>query len=100
VILGALSAKARRELEELMLTRPREYTSDFARKYFGDGKAEGKAEGIVEGERDSLRVVLRARRFRITDDVDRRIRDCSDADVLRRWIERAVRARKLEDVFS
>ena len=27
-----------------------EYRSDFARKYYGEGKAEGEAKGKAEGE--------------------------------------------------
>jgi hypothetical protein len=33
-----------------MTTGTREYKSDFARRYYGQGKAEGKTEGKTEGK--------------------------------------------------
>ncbi|HEY0683320.1 MAG TPA: DUF4351 domain-containing protein, partial [Steroidobacter sp.] len=42
-----LSEAARRALRDMMPANY-EYQSDFARKYYGQGKAEGKAEGIAD----------------------------------------------------
>jgi hypothetical protein len=48
-VAGCLSEAARQELES-MYTGKYEYISDFARRYFGQGRAEGRAEGKAEGE--------------------------------------------------
>jgi hypothetical protein len=53
VILNGLPALVRRALEARMI-KGYEYQSDFARKYYGQGKAEGKAEGREEA-REALR---------------------------------------------
>jgi flagellar biosynthesis/type III secretory pathway protein FliH len=95
VILKALGEQARLELETFMQTK-REYTSDFARKYF----AEGKAEGIAEGERSALLAVLRARGFAVPADLMDRIQRCPDSLVLQTWVERAARCQTIEDVFE
>lgn len=59
VVLGRLSAPRRRELEDAMpffRGREYEYTSEFARKHYGEGLEKGRAEGLAEGE---ARMVLR-----------------------------------------
>lgn len=57
LIYISLSEAARRVLQE-MLPANYEYQSDFARKYYGQGKnegrAEGRAEGLAEGSRERL----------------------------------------------
>jgi hypothetical protein len=49
LILIALSESAPQVLEVTMNSLGFEYQSDFARRYFGEGKAEGRAEGKAEG---------------------------------------------------
>jgi hypothetical protein len=39
-----------RALEAIMATSEHKYLSDFARKYYGEGRAEGEALGKAEGE--------------------------------------------------
>jgi hypothetical protein len=48
LVLGSLSEAARQELEAMSAGRY-EYISDFARAYFGQGRAEGRSEGRAEG---------------------------------------------------
>jgi hypothetical protein len=48
LIHHSLSEAARRALRE-MLPANYEYQSDFARKYYGQGKTDGRAEGLAEG---------------------------------------------------
>ncbi|HEY0941004.1 MAG TPA: hypothetical protein VGE08_12960 [Steroidobacter sp.] len=53
LIYLSLSEAARRALQE-MLPANYEYQSDFARKFYGQGKTEGRAEGRAEGSRERL----------------------------------------------
>lgn len=103
VVLGALSASARAALEAEMKFKY-EYQSDFARRYFAEGKtegrAEGKAEGAAAGEADALLRVLAARGFVVDAVTEARIRACTDLEVLGRWVTRAVTATSLGQVFD
>lgn len=91
VMTAALPELARRHLEELMAIENYEYQSDFARHYFGQGRAKGKAEDII--------TVLAARGMRVSEADRQRILSCTDASQLTAWLERAVNARSVDDVF-
>lgn len=69
-----------------MATGTYEYQSDFARRYFAQGKAEGRAEGKAE---DILKV-LAARGFTVSDALKNNINSITDVDILDTLIERAV----------
>jgi hypothetical protein len=47
-VLAVLPEAARDLLETILKTRAREYKSDFARRYYGQGKAEGKAGAVLD----------------------------------------------------
>ena len=92
LVLMVLPAAARVWLEEFMTTTPFRYQSDFARRFFGQGKAEGKAEDLLE--------ILGARNIPVPDDARARIVACTDIDQLDAWIRRAAIAEKLDDVLN
>lgn len=96
VVLAALPQAARHHLEALMKSATYEYQSDFARRYYGQGKAEGKAEG----EARALLTVLAARGIDVTDSARQRITECTDADQLEIWIRRATTVSTLDEVFA
>lgn len=96
VVLAALPTAARHHLEALMLTRKYEYQSDFARKYFGQGKAAGEAAG----EANALLSVLDAREVAVPEDAKARITACTDLEQLDSWIQRAATATRIEDVLN
>ncbi|WP_227022972.1 hypothetical protein [Actinomadura rubrobrunea] len=75
-----------------------EFQSDFARHYYGRGKAEGMAEGKVEGEAEMILTVLAARGVEVSDEVRARIRSCTDLKVLKEWGRRATTAASVDDV--
>jgi hypothetical protein len=80
--------------EGLMATGTYEYQSDFARRYFAQGKeegrAEGRAEGRVEGRAQDILKVLAARGFTVSDALKNNINSITDVDILDTLIERAV----------
>ncbi|GLW62348.1 hypothetical protein Arub01_05920 [Actinomadura rubrobrunea] len=75
-----------------------EFQSDFARHYYGRGKAEGMAEGKVEGEAEMILTVLAARGVEVSDEVRARIRGCTDLEVLKEWGRRAATAESIDDL--
>jgi len=70
-----------------------DYQSDFAKKYFGQGREEGIREGIRDGARDGVREVLLAQltaRFgELSDSVRRRVEQ-AELDDLQRWAGRVI----------
>ena len=57
-------------------------------------------EGRVEGEADALLRVLAARGIEVPEDVQARIRACTDVGQLNTWIDRAVAATSITDLFE
>jgi predicted transposase YdaD len=57
VILRALPAELRRRLEVRMI-KGYQYQSDFARKYYGQGREEGREQGREEGREEGLRTAI------------------------------------------
>ncbi|WP_374955439.1 hypothetical protein [Streptomyces sp. Ru72] len=68
------------------------YKSYISEEIRDEGRAQGRAEDIL--------VVLELRGLDVSGDVRRRITDCTDPDVLRRWLIRAVTAPKAEEIFE
>jgi hypothetical protein len=97
-----------RALEKIMATNEHKYLSDYARKYFdegeakgkAEGKAEGKVEGLAEGQARALLHVLAARGIQVGDDLRARVLSCSDLAQLDAWLQRAVRATRVDEVFD
>ncbi|MGI9000345.1 MAG: hypothetical protein ACR2GH_01625, partial [Pseudonocardia sp.] len=84
------------------------YRSDFARRYFFEGRAEGeaagkeegKAEGEAAGEARAVLAVLDARGIDVPPDARARIAECPDLDQLDIWVRRAVTAETVHDLFD
>ena len=64
-----------------------------------EGRMEGRAEGRADEARQLLHRVLGARRFVVTPDVRSRIDREADVTRLETWLEAAVTASALDDVF-
>jgi hypothetical protein len=104
-VRAALSEAVTRSLDAM---RPAnyEYQSDFARKYFAEGKAEGQAEGRAEGKAEgqaegSARLLLKLlqRKFGpLPESVIERVQS-AEIEELDRWGERILSAQSLEDVL-
>ncbi|MEF9904675.1 hypothetical protein [Streptomyces sp. P9-A2] len=68
------------------------YKSYISEEIRDEGRAEGRAEDIL--------LVLEQRGLDVSDDVRGRITDCTDPDLLRLWLMRAVTAPKAEEIFG
>jgi len=86
-VLANIGAAARAFVEELMASRTYEYQSDFARRYFG----QGKAEAILQ--------VLATRGLDVPTDVRERVLACKDLALLDTWLTRAVTATSVSEVL-
>lgn len=95
-----LGKVARVALEALMDISKYEYQSDFARRYFGAGKAEGRTEGKAEGKAEVVLSLLAHKGLRPDDATRVRVMACQDIDQLDRWARRVLSATTLADVFS
>ncbi|MFJ4652846.1 hypothetical protein ACIP5Y_16405 [Nocardia sp. NPDC088792] len=96
LVMAVLPQAARHFLEGLMSTGTYEYKSEFARRYYSRGKAEGEAEGEVK----ALLRVLERRGFVISEKLGSRIAECRDLDQIDVWIDRAVTASRIEEIFA
>ncbi|MEZ3177208.1 hypothetical protein KYY02_00325 [Streptomyces pimonensis] len=63
-------------------------------------RREVRQEARVEGRAEDILFVLEQRGLDVSDDVRSRITDCTDPDLLRHWLARAVTAPKAEEVFE
>ena len=95
LVWAGLSKAARKALEALMESRRYEYRSEFARKYFGAGKAEGRAEGKA----DLLSKQLRLKFGELSPEVRERLSGAG-LEELDRWAERILDAESIDDGFG
>lgn len=94
VEVGLESTPARKNWRKLMqdvVTHFPGHGTLFEDKYL-EGKAEGEARGILR--------VLEVRGIAVSDEVRRRITDCTDLDVLGDWLDRSGTVERAEDLFD
>jgi hypothetical protein len=102
LVYNSLNEAARRELEGMM--KGYEYQSDFAKKYVAEGRIEGRAEGLAQGRAKeaagNLLSVLRVRGITVPDAIREHILAQKDPERLERWLEKAVVATSVTEVFD
>jgi hypothetical protein len=94
----------RRILGEIMASTEWPVYSPFAREHYGrgeaDGLAKGRTKGRAEGEAEAVVKVLAVRGIEVPEDALARIRACTDKQQLDTWLERAVAATSITDLFD
>src|SRR5690606_5436939 len=98
VEVGLESTPARKNWRKLMqdvVTHFPGHATLFEEKYL-----EGKAEGEARGEARGILRVLEVRGIAVSDEVRRRITDCTDLDVLGDWLDRSGTVERAEDLFD
>ena len=114
--LGMVHEAAKKALEAMMASGNYEYQSEFARKYFGQGRAEGEArgkalglheglalglqEGLTKGKAEALLAVLAARGLPVSPELRERVLGCTDIGRLEAWLTRAVSAASAAEVID
>ncbi len=108
LIYSNLGELARAALEAVMAQGKWEYQSEFAKKYFAEGRVEGRVEGREEGREEGrveaarrlLRTVLAARAVSLSQRAIDAIESESDEGTLEEWTARAAVATSEGDVFG
>ncbi|MEZ4447944.1 MAG: hypothetical protein R3B09_00605 [Nannocystaceae bacterium] len=96
LVLHHLGPAARALLEELMATANYEFQSDFARRYY----TEGKSEGILAGEALLLLRLLERKGIALSDDDRERVLRCTECAQLEAWADRLLTATGRDDIFD
>ena len=99
LLLICLSQNAPEAFEATMNSLGFEYQSDFARRYYGQGKAEGKVEGKAEGRVELILKQLALRFGQLTEAVQTRVRSAQDAQV-DAVAERVLTAQTIEEALG
>jgi len=94
LILNSLPEAARQALQAMNASKY-QYQSDFARRYYGQGKAEGEAQGRLE----IVLKLLAARYGALSAAVVARVRETNATD-LERIAERILTAQTLDEALS
>ncbi|MCK6586095.1 MAG: hypothetical protein L6Q76_00780 [Polyangiaceae bacterium] len=94
LVLFWLNEAARSKLEELMERERYEYQSDIVRRHVAQGRVEGRVEGRAEGRAEAkaqdILTVLEARGLPVSQELRKRILECTDLTKLDQWLRRAV----------
>ena len=98
LVLNALPETARRALQQ-MNTSKYEYQSEFARRYFAQGKAEGTAEGQTQGQIALILKLLAARYGKVSQSAEAHVRGASSTE-LDRIAESLLTASTLEQALN
>jgi hypothetical protein len=103
LILARLNERVRNALEALTM-QGYEYQSEFARKYYGQGKIEGKiegeAKGKIEGEARAILTVLETRGLPVPERVRKAVLSCTNLAQLDGWLRAAVTAPSAEALLT
>ena len=103
LILARLDKKTRRALEAMTMQKY-EYQSEFAKKYYGQGKQEGFAEGLSQGEArgeaQAILTVLEARGLEVPEKVRKAVLSCTDLAQLKAWVRAAVSVPSAEALLT
>ena len=95
-IRAVIPPAARDALEELMTTVIKD---PFIDGFIAEGHAKGLAEGLAEGKAQMLQRYLDSR-FTVPASIRDQVTDCTDADQLEAWFDRAMTAATLDEVFA
>lgn len=72
------------------------FTSDFARRYV----AEGRAQGEALGEAKSILTVLDARGIDVPDKIRDTVLSCEDLGRLQKWLRRALDINQADELLD
>jgi len=98
ILSEALSEAARRALQSMNPAKY-EYRSEFAKRYYGQGRTEGRAEGLAEGRAEIILKLLTLR-FGQLPEAARTAVQAAHIEELGRIGERLLTAASLEEVLG
>jgi hypothetical protein len=98
-ILGVLGPRLARSLKETIMDMHRTPQTPWMREMRAM-KLELVAKGKAQGKRDALLTFLETRGFKLSPEVRRQIRSCSDLALLDHWISCAATATTIEQALA
>jgi hypothetical protein len=98
LVLHSLPEAARRALQAMDASKY-EYQSEFARRYFGAGKAEGVAQGVAQGRVEIVLKLLATRYGQLSAAVAARVQGANTAD-LDAIAQRVLTAQTLDEALG
>lgn len=98
MVLELLPPAAKSSLEGKLSTSTRPY-SEFARNIYDQGEVQGEARGEARGEAQAVLRVLATRGIEVPDQVRAEIMGCTDIERLETWLDRAIFADKVDEIF-
>ena len=98
LVLNSLPEAARLALQAMDASKY-EYQSEFARRYFGEGKAEGVAQGVAQGRVEIVLKQLATRYGQLSAAVAARVQGANAAD-LDAIAQRVLTAQTLDEALG
>jgi hypothetical protein len=89
-----------RDIDEKDPLGPMELTGAYYTRGHREGREEGREEGQQLKARQVLQLVISSRDLRLDDARRQQIEDCTDLTQLELWLDRALAARTLAEVFD
>jgi hypothetical protein len=87
-----VSESVRQALEALMPINTFGLHNEVVDRFVEQGRAQGRAESLLR--------ILSRRGLRVPDEMRQRVLACTDTRQLETWIDRAVTAASVQDVFG
>ncbi len=103
IIWNVLREPMQRALEALVMQRQTEGQTNFppfAQQIFERGVRDGEAMGELKGKRDALLRLLARAGISLSEEENARVRECSDAATLDRWVDNVLGAKTASDVLD
>lgn len=101
IIEAGLSETAgQQKWRDLMTKQLIPYVSEFRRQGIEEGRAEGRAQGEAAGQARAILQILDKRGIAVDDDSREQIASCADLDTLAAWLDRALTAAQVSDLFA
>jgi hypothetical protein len=80
--------------------RAEELMGTLAEEWFEQGREKGLDEGLAKGRAEDVLRILALREVHVDSKARQRILSCTDLATLGLWLERAVRANHISEVFG
>ncbi|MEO3873671.1 hypothetical protein ABGB18_33085 [Nonomuraea sp. B12E4] len=106
LVLDLLPKDAVDKFKEIVIAMAKEYKtaggyrSSFYRELVAEGVAEGVAKGVAKGEAAAILRFLNKRGIPVPMEAQERILGCTDRETLESWIDRAVTAQSIDELFD
>jgi hypothetical protein len=94
---GGLKAVAEMLSEIMGRKEAEEMTASLAEELILQGRAEGEAKGEAKGRAEGIILVLRTRFNSVPEKIQKRVRSCSNPELLESWIRLAASCQSLEE---